>query len=112
MPVVEQTPNAPIGVLGVIRMHGQPVQVFDMAALLWQQAVTQKAKPTSRPWVVVGHTANGDAYWRVDAVEDIVDFDPDLVVPSDTGDTPDLIDLEDGLTHLLTPEFLCSRQRD
>lgn len=112
MPMVERTPNAPVGVLGVIRMHGKPVRVFDMAALLRHQTDAEEPPPVSRPWVVVGHTSEGDAYWRVDTVEDIVDFDPDLVVPDGAGDAPALIDLEDGLTHLLTPEFLCSRQRN
>ena len=112
MPRVESASGSGGGMLGIIHMHGQPVEVFDMARLLGDlqsDVCTLPSDGLSRRWIVVGHTPGGATHWRVDKVEDIIEINPDQVVPSDGVDTPDVLDLDGGVAHLLTPEFLCAR---
>lgn len=112
MPALEQTPGGPPGLLGMIRMHGRPVRLFDLAVLLRErtQAMAEADEAGARAWLVVSHDSDGEWYWRVDAVEDIVDYDPALVVPANDPDAPCVMELGGSFVHLLTPELLSRRK--
>lgn len=117
MPPVEMEPGAPEGVLGIIRMHGRPVRVHDLARLL-SEAHTAPGFPEEGRWIIVSRSPGGDCHWQVDAVDDIVDYDPERVAENDAegargagAQSLKVIDIEGRLTYLLTPQFLYARER-
>lgn len=112
MPQLEAEPGAPDGVLGIARLHGEPVRVRELAVRLGEPGVHSAAPATelNRPWLLVSRGRKGDDHWLVDAVQDIVEYDPTQVRPTDAAD-PDrriagLIEIGGRLTYLLTPELL------
>ncbi len=111
MPRVEPVPDGPEWVVGMIRLHGKPVRVFDLGLMLH---LTQGADMTTvtedRCWLIVSHDADGNTHWRVESVEDIVDYDPSQVVPGTDSGIPNVLDLPDGLAYMLTPDLLCVTQ--
>jgi chemotaxis signal transduction protein len=118
LPHVEPEPGAPAGVLGVARLHGEPVRVYALAPLLGEAAAhADPAGPSEgrRPWLIVSREAAGDRHWLVDGVQDIVEYDPDGVRhqgPPD-GDGPKaagILEVDGDLTYLLTPELLAWRE--
>jgi len=111
LPQIEPEPGAPEGVLGVARLHGQPVRVLELARRLGVHA--RAAIPTGghRPWLIVSRGEHGDDHWLVDAVQDIVEYNPTLVRDGAGGATEErrtagLIEIEGRLTYLLTPDLL------
>lgn len=113
MPEVESISDATGSLLGVIRMHGQLVKVFDMAVLL-DGCQPDSSEPSeqglSRRWIVVGHTPGGETHWRVDTVEDIIEIDSDQVVAAGGDSARNVLDLDGDIAHWLTPEFLCAQR--
>ncbi len=117
MPQLEETPGAPPGVLGIARLHGSPVRVYDLAGFLGE---TTTAEPVDdgddvpRPWMVVSRRGDGDRHWWVDSVHDIVDYDPENVTEekakAGAAVVPGVLEVNDRLTYLLTPDLLDSRE--
>jgi len=127
LPHVEPEPGAPAGVLGVARLHGEPVRVHALAPLLGEAAPLAVAVPQpaaapgegQHPWLIVSREAAGDRHWLVDGVQDIVEYDPDGVrYHGPAGDPPGadapksagILEVDGQLTYLLTPELLAARE--
>ncbi len=121
LPHVEPEPGAPAGVLGVARLHGEPVRVLALALLLGETArPVGPAGPAGRadsphPWMIVSRETGGDRHWLVDGVQDIVEYDPDRVRhhagsgaegPAAAG----ILEVDGELTYLLTPELIARRE--
>jgi chemotaxis signal transduction protein len=112
MPQLEAEPGAPGDVLGIARLHGEPVRVRELATRLGEAArhVGAEAHGLHRPWLIVSRGRQGDDHWLVDAVQDIVEYDPTQVRPTDEADPArriaGLIEIGGRLTYLLTPELL------
>lgn len=110
--------GTPDGVVGVVRMHDRPVRVYDMAHALTRVhaepmdpvggAVAEaELDATSRSWVIVSREDGHDRHWRVDEVADIVPYDPDAVAfPENDRDSPGMLELDGGLTYLLSAQLL------
>jgi len=122
LPPVVPEPGLPDGVVGVVQVHDKPVRVRDLGYLLRGVVPdatenTEPAGPVSeaeRPWVIVSRSgADGQArehYWRVDAVSDIVPYDPARVVyPDGDAERPGILDLGGTLTYMLRPGLLAER---
>jgi len=98
--------------LGIIRMHGCPVRVYDLAMALNLPAFPPSSDADSedyQSWLIVSRTPEGERHWRVDSVDDIVEYDPDRVVVGDDASRSvarDVLELDGRLTYLLTPERL------
>ncbi len=108
LPAVESVPDGPDWTVGMIRLHGKPVRVLDLGAMLHAIRGAEAVKPAiGRSWIIVSHAPDGDCHWRVDSVEDIVDYTPSQQVSGSDPNAPDVLDLTGGLAHLLTPEWLC-----
>ena len=111
MPKVEPAPDGPEWVVGMIRLHGKPVRVFDLGLMLHLTQGADLALVTEdRCWLIVSHDADGVAHWRVSSVEDIVDYTSSQVVASSSSGIPNVLDLSDGLAYMLTPHLLCATQ--
>jgi chemotaxis signal transduction protein len=118
LPQVEPEPGAPAGVLGVARLHGEPVRVYALAPLLGEAAPEPDPLGPSEgrhPWLIVSRQSTGDRHWLVDGVQDIVEYDPDGVRHhgQPDGDGPKaagLLEVDGQLTYLLTPELLTWRE--
>jgi chemotaxis signal transduction protein len=115
MPQIEPEPGAPEGVLGVARLHGQPVRVRELARSLGEPGRYAGAAPAAavRPWLIVTRGEKGDLHWLVDAVQDIVEYDPvEIRVGAAEADsrTAGLIEIDGRLTYLLTPDVLGGRR--
>jgi len=118
LPHVEPEPGAPAGVLGVARLHGEPVRVYALAPLLGENASRPDPFGSAEglhPWLIVSREATGDRHWLVDGVQDIVEYDPDTVRHhgQPDGDGPKaagLLEVDGDLTYLLTPELLAWRE--
>lgn len=110
MPLVERIPEGPPWLLGMIRMHGRPVRLFDLATLLKEPGGAPVETEGTRSWLVVSRDGDGECHWRVDSVEDIVDYDPSQVIPANDPAALGALDLQGTLVHLLTPDLLCARQ--
>lgn len=118
LPHVEPEPGAPAGVLGVARLHGDPVRVYALAPLLGE--THRQIDPASRadgkhPWLIVSREAGGERHWLVDGVQDIVEYDPEGVRHHGPGgdDGPKaagILEVDGQLTYLLTPELLAWRE--
>lgn len=112
MPQLEAEPGAPGDVLGIARLHGEPVRVRELAARLGEAARSAgaAAQGPHRPWLIVSRGREGDEHWLVDAVQDIVEYDPAQVRPAAASDPgrriAGLIEIGGRLTYLLTPELL------
>lgn len=118
LPHLEPEPGAPPGALGIARLHGQPVRVYDLAPVLGEAsrpAIPEgPAAAVNRPWLIVSRGERGERYWQVDWVQDIVDYDPAQVRVSaeaeDEGRAAGILELDGRLTYLLTPDLLSHRQ--
>lgn len=117
MPRLEETPGAPPLVLGIARLHGSPVRVYDLMRLLGEQAAPVPADDEveiPRPWMVVSRCGDGARHWWVDTVHDIVDYDPRDVTDEDEDDDettiPGVLEVNHRLTYLLTPDLLDRRE--
>jgi chemotaxis signal transduction protein len=118
LPQLEPEPGAPPGVLGIARLHGQPVRVYDLAPVLGEGSRRAASEPPAavpvRPWLIVSRGERGDRYWRVDQVRDIVDYDPARVQSGseveEEGRAAGILELDGRLTYLLTPDLLAHRQ--
>lgn len=118
MPRLEPEPGAPPGVLGIARLHGQPVRVYQLAPFLGESPPEpMPAGGTAsghRPWLIVSRDEAHDRHWLVDDVHDIVEYDPAQVQrsdqPEDGDPAPGILDLEGRLTYLLTPALLTHRR--
>lgn len=127
MPQLEPEPGAPVGVVGVARMHGVPVRVHDLSGVLGEP--TSEPAPEGagldpdggtapveggRPWLIVSREETGERHWMVDGVQDIVEYDPAQVrhhgpeAESDPG-SAGLLEVDGRLTHVLTPALLARR---
>jgi len=111
MPQIEPEPGAPEGVLGVARLHGQPVRVLELARCLGVSG--GGASGAHRPWLIVSRGEHGDEHWLVDAVQDIVEYDPTQIragaasgAAREERRTAGLIEIDGRLTYLLTPDLL------
>jgi chemotaxis signal transduction protein len=108
--------GTPDGVVGVVRMHDRPVRVYDMAHALkqvWSGPIGGKLRAgnsgpaDTRSWVIVSREGDHDRHWRVDEVADIVAYDPESVTfPEDDRDSPGMLELNGGLTYLLSAQTL------
>lgn len=117
MPRLEPEPGAPSGVLGIARLHGQPVRVYELSTVLGEPSPVpdpaEFSATESRSWLIVSQGERDDRHWRVDTVQDIVDYDPAQVrrnADPDGGGAAGVLELEGRLTYLLTPELLARRQ--
>jgi chemotaxis signal transduction protein len=118
LPQLEPEPGAPPGVLGIARLHGQPVRVYDLAPVLGEASRPAAPGPPAglpaRPWLLVSRGERGDRYWQVDQVQDIVDYDPAQVQSGteveEAGRAAGILELDGRLTYLLTPDLLAHRQ--
>ncbi|MFQ5508790.1 MAG: chemotaxis protein CheW [Leptospirillia bacterium] len=109
MPEVEEEPGAPEPVLGVIRLHGDLVRVYDLGQVL--EGGSDQGDPYQRrPWMLAIRTPQGPCHWQVDWVDDIVDYDPQAVVTesgSQAGSAKiGLLELDGQLFHLLGADRL------
>ncbi len=116
MPRIEREPGAPDLVAGVVRMHGKPVRVYDLAQILEGEEVGHRPE-IDRPWLIVSQEPNGEHHWMVDSVRDIVEYQPEQVsyekrrTPEGTMESvAGVLELEGKLTYVLTPELLSSRK--
>lgn len=118
LPARPVEPGAADGVVGVVRMHDRPVRIYDMAHALrrvWAGPVGDgggnsgdaASAENRRDWVIVSREGDHDRHWRVDEVADIVSYDPQAVTyPEEGPDSPGMLELEDGLTYLLSSGLL------
>jgi len=115
LPQVEPEPGAPAGVLGVARLHGEPVRVYTLAPLLGETYRPADSADGPHPWLIVSREAGGDRHWLVDGVQDIVEYDPAGVrhhgpQGADAPKAAGILEVEGQLTYLLTPELLAWRE--
>jgi chemotaxis signal transduction protein len=120
LPHIEPEPGAPAGVLGVARLHGEPVRVLALAPLLGEVArPAGPGGPAGRadgphPWLIVSRETGGDRHWLVDGVQDIVEYDPAGVrhhaSSADGPKAAGILEVDGQLTYLLTPELLAWRE--
>jgi chemotaxis signal transduction protein len=118
LPHVEPEPGAPAGVLGVARLHGEPVRVYALAPLLGEThrpADAEARADGQHPWLIVSREAGGERHWFVDGVQDIVEYDPASVrhqagAGNDAPRAAGILEVDGDLTYLLTPELLARRE--
>ncbi len=96
--------------LGLIQLHGRPVRVYDLGQFLGQPPEAQEGPSCARHWLIVCRTDADAVHWRVDDVEDIVEYSEAQVTVQDaaTSHGPesvfDVLELDQQLIYLLRPD--------
>ena len=117
MPRLEMDPSATDVALGVVRLHGRPMPIYDLAPLVGEHPLPlDESQAGTRTWMLVSRCGEGERLWRVGQVEDILDYDPGQVAHGfqrNPGTGPEgaelgVLDLGDGLIYVIAPELVCT----